>query len=192
MIWCASAICWCGNFNQGGLLAAPQGGLQLPGGPPGPITLYYGEEFGDEVPGFAAQVGGDRAAQGLCDDHVARSDGKVPGVTGFVPSGEQAELKQWLRRAAGLRAKHPALYQGSGSSWWRTAASHGDLKQTASEQIVYLLNVSGTPQSYSLPLRPLRSGSALVDLQSGERLTLGRQQPDGGLAAPDRRFLLLQ
>ncbi|MGL4717087.1 MAG: alpha-amylase family glycosyl hydrolase, partial [Aeromonas sp.] len=58
----------------------------------GPITLYYGEEFGDEVPGFAAKVSGDCATQGLCDDHVARSDGKVPAVTGFVPGSEQAEL----------------------------------------------------------------------------------------------------
>ncbi len=64
------------QLQSGGLLAAPQGGLQLPGGPLRPHHPYYGEEFGDEVPGFAKQVGGDCAAQGLCDDHVARSDGR--------------------------------------------------------------------------------------------------------------------
>ena len=54
---------------------------------------------------------------------MARSDGKVPGVTGFVPSSEQSDLKQWLSQLLALRAAHPALYQGSGSSWWPRGAS---------------------------------------------------------------------
>lgn len=112
-----------GNFNPADYWQRHKAAFSFLAARSGPITLYYGEEFGDEVPGFAQQVGSDCAAQGLCDDHVARSDGKVPGATGFVPSSEQSELKQWLSQLLALRAAHPALYQGSGSSWWPRGAS---------------------------------------------------------------------
>lgn len=45
----------------------------------GPLTFFYGEEIGDEVPNFAAKVTSNCAIQGLCDDHVSRSPGKVEG-----------------------------------------------------------------------------------------------------------------
>src|SRR5690606_32940422 len=152
----------------------------------------YGEEFGDEVPGFAKQVSGDCAAQGLCDDHVARSDGKVPGVTGFVPSSDQAELKLWLSQLLAMRATHPALYQGDRVKLVADGSVESDIKQTAAEQLVYLLNVSTTPQSYALPVGKLRSGSALVDLQSGESLALGGSSVTVDLPPLSGRFLLLQ
>ncbi|WP_447779354.1 alpha-amylase family glycosyl hydrolase [Aeromonas veronii] len=158
----------------------------------GPITFYYGEEFGDEVPGFAAKVGGDCAAQGLCDDHVARSDGKVPAVTGFVPGSEQAELKEWLAQLLAMRAAHPALYQGERVKLVAEGSLYGDIKQTAGEQIVYLLNLSTTALSYSLPTGKLRSGSALVDLQSGESLAIGGSSVTVEILPLSGRFLRLQ
>ncbi|MEV3842007.1 alpha-amylase family protein [Aeromonas veronii] len=158
----------------------------------GPITFYYGEEFGDEVPGFAAKVGGDCAAQGLCDDHVARSDGKVPAVTGFVPSSEQAELKEWLAQLLAMRAAHPALYQGERVKLVADGSLYGDIKQTASEQVVYLLNLSTTALSYNLPAGKLRSGSALVDLQSGESLAIGGSSVTVEIPPLSGRFLRLQ
>lgn len=158
----------------------------------GPITFYYGEEFGDEVPGFAAKVGGDCAAQGLCDDHVARSDGKVPAVTGFVPGSEQAELKEWLAQLLAMRAAHPALYQGERVKLVAEGSLYGDIKQTAGEQIVYLLNLSTTALSYNLPTGKLRSGSALVDLQSGESLAIGGSSVTVEIPPLSGRFLRLQ
>jgi cyclomaltodextrinase len=158
----------------------------------GPITLYYGEEFGDEVPGFAAKVSGDCVAQGLCDDHVARSDGKVPAVTGFVPGSEQAELKEWLAQLLAMRAAHPALYQGERVKLVADGSLYGDIKQTAGEQVVYLLNLSTTALSYNLPAGKLRSGSALVDLQSGESLAIGGSSVTVELPPLSGRFLRLQ
>lgn len=158
----------------------------------GPITLYYGEEFGDEVPSFAAKVSGDCVAQGLCDDHVARSDGKVPAVTGFVASAEQAELKEWLAQLLGMRAAHPALYQGERVKLVADGSLYGDIKQTAGEQVVYLLNLSTTALSYNLPAGKLRSGSALVDLQSGESLAIGGSSVTVELPPLSGRFLRLQ
>lgn len=181
-----------GNFNPADYWQRHKAAFSFLAARSGPITLYYGEEFGDEVPGFANQVGGDCAAQGLCDDHMARSDGKVPGATGFVPSGEQAELKQWLSDLLALRAARPALYQGERVKLVAEGSVYGDIKQTATEQIVYLLNVSTTPLSYNLPTGKLRSGSALVDLQSGESLALGGSSVTVELPPLTGRFLLLQ
>lgn len=181
-----------GNFDPADYWQRHKAALSFLAARSGPITLYYGEEFGDEVPGFARQVTSDCAAQGLCDDHVARSDGKVPGVTGFVPSAEQAELKQWLSTLLGLRAKHPALYHGERVKLVADGSIYGDIKQTKGEQIVYLLNVSTTPQSYSLPVGKLRSGSALLDLQSGESLAMGGSTVTVDLPPLTGRFLLLQ
>jgi hypothetical protein len=162
-----------GQLQSGGLLAAPQGGLQLPGGPLRPHHPLLRRGVWRRGAGLCQSGGGDCAAQGLCDDHVARSDGKVPGVTGFVPSSEQSELKQWLSQLLALRAAHPALYQGERVKLVAEGSVYGDIKQTAAEQVVYLLNVSTTPQSYAVPVGKLRSGSALVDLQSGENLAIG-------------------
>ncbi len=181
-----------GNFKSAEYWQRHKAAFSFMAARSGPITFYYGEEFGDEVPGFAAKVGGDYAALGLCDDHVARSDGKVPAVTGFVPGSEQAELKQWLSQLLALRAKHPALYQGERVKLVAEGSLYGDIKETAAEQIVYLLNVSSTPQSYAVPVGKLRSGSALVDLQSGESLAIGGSSVTVELPPLTGRFLLLQ
>ena len=181
-----------GNFNGADYWQRHKAAFSFMAARSGPITFYYGEEFGDEVPGFASQVGGDCAAQGLCDDHVARSDGKVPGVTGFVPSSEQSDLKQWLSQLLALRAAHPALYQGERVKLVAEGSVYGDIKQTAGEQVVYLLNVSTTPQSYAVPVGKLRSGSALVDLQSGENLAIGGSSVTVDLPPLTGRFLLVR
>lgn len=69
---------------------------------------------------------------------------------------------------------------------------YGDIKQTAGEQVVYLLNISTTPQSYAVPVGKLRSGSALVDLQSGENLAIGGSSVTVDLPPLTGRFLLVR
>ncbi|MGL5499306.1 MAG: alpha-amylase family glycosyl hydrolase [Aeromonas sobria] len=181
-----------GNFNPAEYWQRHKAAFSFLAARSGPITFYYGEEFGDEVPGFAAKVSGDCVAQGLCDDHVARSDGKVPAVTGFVPGSEQAELKEWLAQLLAMRAAHPALYQGERVKLVADGSLYGDIKQTAGEQVVYLLNLSTTALSYNLPAGKLRSGSALVDLQSGESLAIGGSSVTVELPPLSGRFLRLQ
>ncbi|WP_033136048.1 alpha-amylase family glycosyl hydrolase [Aeromonas finlandensis] len=181
-----------GNFNPAEYWQRHKAAFSFLAARSGPITLYYGEEFGDEVPGFAAKVSGDCAAQGLCDDHVARSDGKVPAVTGFVPGSEQSDLKEWLAQLLAMRAAHPALYQGERVKLVAEGSLYGDIKQTAGEQVVYLLNLSTTAISYNLPAGKLRSGSALVDLQSGESLAIGGSSVTVELPPLSGRFLRLQ
>jgi hypothetical protein len=46
-----------GNFNPADYWQRHKAAFSFLAARSGPITLYYGEEFGDEVPGFASQVG---------------------------------------------------------------------------------------------------------------------------------------
>ncbi|WP_428443739.1 alpha-amylase family glycosyl hydrolase [Photobacterium sagamiensis] len=141
----------------------------------GPITFYYGEEIGDEVANFDTKVTAGCVDQGLCDDHVARSSGKVEGVTGVTLTDDQADIKKWLSNAMAVRAAHPALYKGKRRNLKTTAQLYADLKQYGDEQIVYLLNVSTAEQSFELDMSKVKTATKLVDLLTGEEIIAGEQ-----------------
>lgn len=142
----------------------------------GPITLYYGEEVGQELPGYAEQVTVDCAEQGLCDDHVARTDGMIEGLPSgedhevFTANERQADLRDHVRDLMHLRADHPSLYRGE-----RTAVPapvehaselYVDHKAYEDEAVVFLLNVSDADIETRFDACALGSLGELVDLQS--------------------------
>jgi glycosidase len=118
----------------------------------GAITRYYGEELGDEVPGFDDAVGGDCAALGLCDDHVARSSAKIPGVS-IAPealSAAQQDLLAFHRRVMAARATYPALSRGSRQHLYSDATLYVDLKTHGSQQVVFAMNTGATPRTVQI------------------------------------------
>ena len=90
----------------------------------GPITIYYGSEYGDWTKGFSYKLSDTVCgAKGMCDDHVSR--------TQMVKSVD--ELKQWqkdLRANVGMmmeyRKAHPALYNGKRFHIFSTEATPSD------------------------------------------------------------------
>jgi hypothetical protein len=118
----------------------------------GAITRYYGEEIGDEVPDFADKVSGDCAAAGLCDDHVARSSAKIPGVSVAAESlsGEQRALLEFHRQAMAARAAYPALSRGDRQHLYSDATLYVDLKSHGSQQIVFAMNTGTTARDLRL------------------------------------------
>ncbi|MEJ2534234.1 MAG: alpha-amylase family glycosyl hydrolase [Gammaproteobacteria bacterium] len=108
----------------------------------GPITRYYGEELGDELPGFAARVVFDCASRGLCDDHVARTSGKVPGVSLAESelSQSQRDLLDFHRRVMAVRDRQPALSHGSRQHLYSDDRLYVDLKSYAGQQVVFAMN----------------------------------------------------
>ncbi|MEE1285670.1 MAG: alpha-amylase family glycosyl hydrolase [Ruminobacter sp.] len=74
----------------------------------GPITNYYGEEIGQEVPNFDVSEKNGCSNKGLCDDHVSRDSGKI---TGFNET-EQA-LHDYMANLMNVRSKLPSLYNGT-------------------------------------------------------------------------------
>ncbi|MEF1306847.1 alpha-amylase family glycosyl hydrolase, partial [Vibrio owensii] len=70
----------------------------------GPITLYYGDEIGDQVDGFDAKEDNNTCAvRGVCDDHVARSSAKIEGVTATLDAN-QVDLKNYVKSLMTMRA----------------------------------------------------------------------------------------
>lgn len=104
----------------------------------GPITVYYGDEWGAYVDGYIN--GGDLGAH---NDNVARSTGKISGFN----ANEQSVI-DFTTGVMNARASHPALWRGKNE----TVTASGDIyvgKKTADgETITYIINGSGSPYSY--------------------------------------------
>ena len=89
----------------------------------GPITIYYGSEYGDWTEGFSKKLDPCGTGKEWCDDHASR--------TQMVSSEDK--LKQWqkdLRTNVGrmmtYRKAHPALYNGKRFHIFSTEATPSD------------------------------------------------------------------
>ncbi len=67
---------------------------------PGPITMYYGDEFGDDT----------RNAVGAQPDNIARTSGHIT-----ANSPEEADLHDYVAKVMNLRKDHPAMWRGTRS-----------------------------------------------------------------------------
>ncbi|MBE3657297.1 glycosidase [Vibrio navarrensis] len=154
----------------------------------GPITLYYGDEIGDQVDNFAAKVEQDCAVKGLCDDHVARSSGKVEGVTATLNANEQ-DLKQYVQKLMTLRSNHPALAKGKRVNVLADNKVYADHKSTADESILYVANLGKGLQYLQLSDEKVGSTGSLTDLLTGEEIKLIDGQYLVSLNPFEARFL---
>ena len=118
----------------------------------GPITRYYGEEIGDELPGYANQVTSNCANLGLCDDHVARTSAKILDVTVASEqlSSDQRTLLEFHHQLMRLRSQYTALSHGTRQHLYSNNDLYIDLKTHQDEQIVFAMNVSDSPMIVEL------------------------------------------
>jgi glycosidase len=139
----------------------------------GPITFYYGEEIGDQLDGFAAQNTNCGTGTAWCDDNVARTTGKVEGVTaGFTPSARQSDLKTYLASLLAMRKSHPALYNGALTRIFTDSHVFVSRKDTSSDSVLYLLNAKDTDAVITLSTSALGNSGELVNLlNSGATVT---------------------
>jgi glycosidase len=166
----------------------------LQGAYTGPITRYYGEELGDELPDYAARVTFDCANRGLCDDHVARTSGKVPGVTVNEAdlSPDALELLDFHRAVMAARQALPALSHGSRVHLYSDNRVYADLKRYAGQEVVFVMNVTDQPHTLVL-------GEGLFETRTADAWDVLANHPvqaEGGALAVDLppqsgRYLLL-
>lgn len=136
----------------------------------GPITLYYGDEIGDQVDGFAAKEDNDTCAiRGVCDDHVARSSGKIDGVTETL-NADQADLKEYVSQLMKMRSEHPALYAGERVNIEASGHVYVDVKQSGDENIIFALNIGNTAQSLSYSENQFGVEGQLTNVLTGQVL----------------------
>ncbi|NIV72930.1 glycosidase, partial [Candidatus Saccharibacteria bacterium] len=111
----------------------------------GPITIYYNDEIGYELEGFAKRVTERCWEKNLCDDHVSRTPGKISGLT-----TKEQDLKNYVARLMRFRDVHPALWKGKRTNLIATEHIYADLKEFDGDRILYILNVSPQERTVSL------------------------------------------
>lgn len=154
----------------------------------GPITLYYGDEIGDQVDGFDAKEDNNTCAvRGVCDDHVARSSAKIEGVTATLDAN-QVDLKNYVKSLMTMRADHPALYQGSRTNLVASNGSYVDLKVSGDDQVLFALNTFESARNIVLTEAQVGSNQALVDLITNQQITPSNGQYQIPMSSLQGRF----
>lgn len=136
----------------------------------GPITLYYGEEWGSAT-----------GNSDLKSMHVSRSDGKISGF-----SSDEEDLRQYVTKIMEIRSEHSALWQEDTRQNLRaTGNQYIDLKYdpATGEKIVFCLNINEGSETFNVT-----EGSSYTDLITGESFS-STSIPMDGLQA---RYLLVK
>jgi glycosidase len=123
----------------------------------GPITIYYGEEIGDEVKEFVYQ--GD---QGLSDDHVSRSNGQIYELT-----PKQKDLKDYVAVLMNMRKENKSLWNGKRTNIIASETIFSDLKEETENRVLYIMNTSTSKEEVAIN-RDKLSAYRLEDLISND------------------------
>lgn len=152
----------------------------------GPLTIYYGDEYGEEVPGFADRVSERCWEIQRCDDHVSRTNGRIDGF-----GEEEQALQAYLRSLMLLREAHPALWKGDRRSLRAEGTIYADEKSFRDERIIYILNISDEAATAEFTVDEINA-AALKDLLNDRKW-----RPEEGrfrieLEGLSARFLLVE
>jgi cyclomaltodextrinase / maltogenic alpha-amylase / neopullulanase len=120
----------------------------------GPVTIYYGEEVGQELAGFAARETTGCSSRNRCDDHVGREAARIPGLTAPASSFDRRAraLKDAYGQLMGLRTRVPALATGSRTHLFSDATAYLDLKHQDGTCAVLAMNTGN--ETRRIELRP--------------------------------------
>lgn len=107
----------------------------------GPITIYYNQEIGDQVPNFSKKLSSCGTDTAFCDDHVSRTDA-VYSETGLTDG--QKDLRNTLKQLLVVRKDHKSLWMGSRYHIYSDANVYVDLKvnKSANDRVLYVMNAS--------------------------------------------------
>lgn len=147
----------------------------------GPITIYYGDEIGDEVPGYVND--GDLGAH---DDNCGRSNGQISGF-----DQNQQNLKDYVASLMNLREKNSALWNGTRTNLIANQTQYADLKQDGDNKIVYALNTATTNSTIVISASKV-GGTKLVDALTGETITSSAGNYEINVSGLTGRFLTVE
>ena len=124
----------------------------------GPITNYYGEEIGQEVPNYANRV----ETMGYRDDHVARDNGKIKD---FTPQEEY--FKKLFTFLMNLRANHGSLSNGR-MDLLKVNRELFSIRKSfkGDDDFFYFMNLSKNPLKITLSKELTTNAKALTKLSS--------------------------
>lgn len=142
----------------------------------GPITLYYGDEIGDEVEGFI-NVPDNCGIEGrYCEDHVSRSDGQISNF-----DTNQTDLKNYWTNLMTIRQQNEALWNGLSKNLMATDTSYVELKTAGNNKILYLINLAENEQTLTLN-QELIGGNNLQEIN--ETITISATNASYNITMP--------
>ncbi len=130
----------------------------------GPITIYYGDEYGAEYNGLENSISDLDFEMYVAPDNVARDDGQI---TGF--NAEQLDLIDYLRTLMQLREDYSCLWNGERVNLLVTDTVYVDLKTDENNQVIYALNISSEDTIIQLNSSDV-GGTTIINLITGEEI----------------------
>ena len=128
----------------------------------GPMTVFYGDEWGQEVPNFDIK----REQMGYYDDHVARVNGKFSGFT-----ENESNLLKLFRRLMNLRSNLKSLYMGGMTDIKTDDVLFSIKKDFDDESVFFFMNVrEDKTAEVNLDTSVPGDGNALYDLMTCEEV----------------------
>ncbi len=115
----------------------------------GPITLYYGDEIGEELEGFVEKVDDPEEKcweRGICDDHVSRTSGRIDNFT-----EQEQDLKDFVARLMAFRSDNQSLYNGRTLNLIAENDLYADLKIFGNEKILFVMNIGQEKEWLRIP-----------------------------------------
>lgn len=120
----------------------------------GPITIYYGSEYGDYTKGFSTKLSSCGTGTQWCEDHVSRTQMKT---SGFAPW--QEDLRSNVKKIMDLRKANDALYNGQRFHIYSTANTNAEGDDIS-------LNDRSLPNFYVDVKKSNRTGKSFVYVMS--------------------------
>ncbi|WP_417069365.1 alpha-amylase family glycosyl hydrolase [Niveibacterium terrae] len=144
----------------------------------GPVTLYYGDEIGQELANYSAKDSSSSCAlSGTCDDHVSRTSGIVKGVPTTVGAAastlttQQQDLHDTVAALWALRDANPALAIGSRTHVYSDTTLYIDRKDAGTNHVLLAMNTGSSAKTVKIATGVVSGATSLTDLQSGASLS---------------------
>lgn len=125
----------------------------------GPITIYYGEEIGEEVSGYV-----NNGDEGFYDDHVSRTNGQIMNL-----SPQQEDLRSYVSTLINIRKNNSALWNGKRTNIIASEIIFVDLKEDEDNRVIYVLNISTEKQTINISKEKV-GGNILIDFVSEDKI----------------------
>ena len=130
----------------------------------GPITIYYGDEYGAEYSGLENSVSDLDYEPYIAPDNVARDNGQIAGFT-----AEQLDLINYVSVLMQLREDYSCLWNGERINLLVTDTVYVDLKTDEYNQIVYALNIASEDTTIQISSDDI-DGTMLTNLITDEEI----------------------
>ena len=128
----------------------------------GPITIYYGDEYGAEFDGLSINKDELYVLMYIAPDNVARDPGRIDGFT-----SDEQDLIEYLRYLMDLRDTYSSLWNGDRENLYVSDTVYIDIKTDDSSSVLYGLNIDDSESTLVFTTLEI-GGTKLTNLLTGQ------------------------